>query len=175
MYGSMTFIWHPSQGSEKPTIGPPTCVKAWVELGCRVKGQIIQPKLVWRNAYHQGSFHDLKKKSGTGPASESLQSVDILDIARILTSHDIDRKQFPLAKKSKSFTVVTTDNFVYLFEVAGAAQRDRIVSGLKLLVSRLASLIIVGDKRLFDDFFYPTTTTDFQRKFCGEDSVHLES
>jgi len=237
MHTSMTLIWHPSaetpknnnlQSSDGVTaaaapvsssssatvnrVQPPTCVKAWIELGCRVKGQIIQPKLVWRNAYHYegvgtasgtlgggglagglmgyspgrvgrtastlipgstgGAITDARQRgmAAVGVSSDTLRSVDVLDIARILTPRrEIDRDRYPLAKTSKSFTIVTTDGTVHLFEVAESSERDRLVSGLKLLVARLASLIIVGDKRLFDDFFYPSTSSDFQRKFCGDD------
>eukprot|EP00568_Trieres_chinensis_P010728 CAMPEP_0183313778 /NCGR_PEP_ID=MMETSP0160_2-20130417/46455_1 /TAXON_ID=2839 ORGANISM="Odontella Sinensis, Strain Grunow 1884" /NCGR_SAMPLE_ID=MMETSP0160_2 /ASSEMBLY_ACC=CAM_ASM_000250 /LENGTH=171 /DNA_ID=CAMNT_0025478933 /DNA_START=16 /DNA_END=531 /DNA_ORIENTATION=- len=166
----MTLIWHPpvTPGNQK---NPPTCVKAWIELGCRVKGQIIQPKLVWRNAYQEKDSNSLSKKNAMVSGTDLLHNVDILDIARIFTSQDIDRERFPLAKKSTSFTIVTTENELFLFEVSDANERDRIVSSLKLLVARLASLIIVGDKSLFEDFFYPSTTSDFQKKFCGEETI----
>ena len=51
--------------------------------------------------------------------------------------------------------LTTSDRQSYIFEVKNSTEKQRIMLSLKLLVSRLASLIIVGDKTLFDDFFYP--------------------
>lgn len=169
IHGTLTLIWHPHRGEIKNNA--PICVKAWIELGCRLKGRVIQPKFVWRSAYHQDNNNgttgsnkrvnhnnksrQISSKSPGGP----LYSVDLLDISRILSSQDIDRQKFPLAKKSTSFTLVTSDSKYHLFEVADRSKKDRVVSGLKLVVARLASMIIVGDKKVFDDFFYPTSNT----------------
>ena len=146
---TMTLVWHPLVDETTKTSAP-ICVKAWVELGCRVKGQIIQPKLVWRREHFGPS---------EGPALPPHMSgaIDILDIARVRSLNDTAglQSQFPLAKKSSSFVLTTSDRQSYIFEVKNSTEKQRIMLSLKLLVSRLASLIIVGDKTLFDDFFYP--------------------
>ena len=42
-----------------------------------------------------------------------------------------------------------------LFEASCQQERDALVQGLKGLVARLASKIIVGDERVFDEYFTP--------------------
>lgn len=44
---------------------------------------------------------------------------------------------------------------MYLFEAQSCEQRDWFVNGLKLVVARLASMIIVGDDQMFAEFFSP--------------------
>ena len=43
----------------------------------------------------------------------------------------------------------------YLFEAATQDERDKFVFAFKVMVARLASKIIVGDKDVFDEFFTP--------------------
>eukprot|EP00550_Attheya_septentrionalis_P006170 CAMPEP_0198295036 /NCGR_PEP_ID=MMETSP1449-20131203/25447_1 /TAXON_ID=420275 /ORGANISM="Attheya septentrionalis, Strain CCMP2084" /LENGTH=708 /DNA_ID=CAMNT_0043995199 /DNA_START=224 /DNA_END=2347 /DNA_ORIENTATION=+ len=170
IHTDLTLIWHPiSDGSldDNNVIAggqqsAPTCVKAWIELGARLKDHVVQPKFVWKDAY---STNDLAGRAQTGASTSlPLGSVELLDIARVLTSARVDRKKFPLANPSKSFIILTADQQRLLFEVANQKERDKIVSGLKLIVARLASMIIVGDESLFDEFFYSAEANNRYRK-----------
>ena len=80
--------------------------------------------------------------------------MDLLDISRILAPRTIDRKLHPLAKQKCSLTIETFDHNL-LFEARDVNDRAIMVQGLKGLVSRLASKIIVGDEDVFDEYFQP--------------------
>ena len=159
VHDTMTLVLHPDAPElAAKTSSAPSGQRVWVELGSRIQGQIIQPKLVWRTAHQKSKG----KKSGPPNADEPTTSIDILDISRVRELSDAERKDgYPLAKRSRSFAIVTADHLTYVFEAKDKHEKDRIVLGLKLLVARLASLIIVGDERLFVDFFYPDSAADF--------------
>lgn len=163
VHDTMNLILHPDASEfAARTSSAPSGQRVWVELGSRIQGQIIQPKLVWRTAHQKNKG----KKGGTPNADEPTTSIDILDISRVRDLSDAERKDgYPLAKRSRSFAIVTADHLTYVFEAKNAQEKDRITLGLKLLVARLASLIIVGDERLFADFFYPDSAADFHRTY----------
>ena len=162
MHDTMTLVWHKSaELSQGSRTSAPTSQRMWVELGCRVKGQIIQPRLVWRSAHHKKQG----KSESSLPSPTTSAGIDILDISRVRSLSDAERRQYPLAKKSRSFTIITSDKMTYIFEAKNTQEKARIVLSLKLLVARLASLIIVGDEKLFEDFFYPDSCADFHRTY----------
>ena len=128
-------------------------VIAWIEQGSRLSGQIIQPRLVWRKPSHlKSSIHNL---SGNTLRQQELSSIELLDIYRILKATDEIKIEHPLAKTNNCLVVTTTNNGSYVFEAQSEIDRDRIIDGLKLLVSRLASMIIVGNNDVFNEFFNP--------------------
>ena len=159
VHDTMNLVLHPDASElAARTSSAPSGQRVWVELGSRIQGQIIQPKLVWRTAHQKSKG----KKVGPPNADEPTTSIDILDISRVRELSDAERKDgYPLAKRSRSFAIVTADHLTYVFEAKDKKEKDRIALGLKLLVARLASLIIVGDERLFVDFFYPDSAADF--------------
>jgi len=82
--------------------------------------------------------------------------IELLDIVRVLKPDSIDRDEYPFAKLKNSFILHSSaEEQVFLFECTSEQERDRFVHGLKLLVARLASKIIVGDEKVFDEFFTP--------------------
>lgn len=87
-------------------------------------------------------------------ATEGLERLDLLDIARIQETPNIDRKQFPFVNKRRCF-LIETQNEIYLFEAQSVCEKKRIVFGLKLTVSRLASLIMIRDAKAVEEFFEP--------------------
>ena len=163
VHDTMNLVLHPDASElAARTSSAPSGQRVWVELGSRIQGQIIQPKLVWRTAHQKSKG----KKGGAPNADEPTTSIDILDISRVRELSDAERKDgYPLAKRSRSFAIVTADHLTYVFEAKNAQEKDRITLGLKLLVARLASLIIVGDERLFADFFYPDSAAEFHRTY----------
>ena len=163
VHDTMNLVLHPDASElAARTSSAPSSQRVWVELGSRIQGQIIQPKLVWRTANRKSTG----KKGGAPNADDPTTTIDILDISRVRELSDAERKDgYPLAKRSCSFAIVTADHLTYVFEAKNAQEKDRITLGLKLLVARLASLIIVGDERLFADFFYPDSAADFHRTY----------
>ena len=127
---------------------------AWIEHGTRFSGQIIQPCFFWRKPSHLKS--SINNVSGSKPLrQQELSSIELLDIYRILKATEDIRKDHPLAKVNNCFVITTSNNKCFVFEAQSETERDIIVNGLKLLVSRLASMIIVGNNTVFAEFFNP--------------------
>jgi hypothetical protein len=78
-----------------------------------------------------------------------------MDVHRILEVKDLDRNRHPFAKRQHCFTVKTIHSS-YLFEAGSTVERDRIIRGLKLVIARLATKLIVADPSLADEFFLLT-------------------
>ncbi len=134
----------------------PRCIRLWFERGNRIRGNnIVEPKLMWRDAYHPelSSHRKLNDSTTNGP-----QQICLLSICRILEVKDqIDRKMYPFAKKSCSFLIRTCDDDEFLFEAQTEKERDELVYLWKLVVARLASQAVVGDgDKMVGEFFVPS-------------------
>lgn len=92
------------------------------------------------------------------------ESVELLNIVRIVVPATIDREMHPFVKKDCAFVIVTNDEQETLFELATKDERDKFVFAFKIMVARLASKIIVGDKDVFDEFFTPLAATTKKKK-----------
>ena len=135
----MTLMWHPTQNTKK--LLPPICVKVWIESGVHlIDGSFLLPKLTWARA------------SASRPTAESLHKLDLLDICRVRETDKVDRKLHPFADGRRGFTVETQSE-VYMFQAQTVEERDRIVYGLKLVIARLASLLMLRDARAAEEFF----------------------
>lgn len=128
----------------------PVSVQAWIEMGSRLQSALIQPKFMWRETYQP----DINNRK-LSPSCRAPASVDLLSMIRILKPTELDRTAFPYAKLDHSLTIKVHEGHVYLFEAQSCQQRDWFVNGLKLVVARLASMIIVGDDQMFAEFFSP--------------------
>lgn len=144
-----TLVWHPSRSQKSKEVSP-VCVQAWFEMGSRLKDRVIQPKFMWRGAYEP----DLHKKE-IAASTATPHDVELLNVVRVLKPHSIDREEYPFAKLKNSFTIHSNIDEIYLFECTSHQERDKFVHGMKLIVARLASKIIVGDENVFDEFFTP--------------------
>lgn len=141
----LLLMWHPCQTRENPSC-PPSCVKLWIESGVYlVDGTFLLPKLTWAKC---------KRRDGVQLklSEENLYKLDLLDICRIRPTKRVDRSLHPFADGRKSFEVETQDGF-FLFESETTEERNRIVYGLKLVVARLASLLMLRDFRAAEEFF----------------------
>jgi len=137
----LTLMWHPTQTTNDRNRSP-ICVRVWIESGVYLNdGTFLLPKLTWSKA----SQDDPLKQT-------SLETIELLDICRIRPTMNIDRRLHPFALTQKSFYLETqTESFV--FQAQTIEERDRIVYGLKLVVARLASLLMLRDIRAADEFF----------------------
>mmetsp|Transcript_30993 Transcript_30993/g.45977 ORF Transcript_30993/g.45977 Transcript_30993/m.45977 type:complete len:801 (-) Transcript_30993:234-2636(-) len=127
----------------------PISVQGWFEMGSRLENRVIQPKFMWRKTY-QPNLSTHRKLS-----CETPDSIELLSMVRILKPTQLNRKHFPFAKVDHSFSILANNKDLYLFEAQSSQERDWIVHGLKLVVARLASMIIVGDEQMFVEFFSP--------------------
>lgn len=142
-------MWHPTQSKKFPNRSP-VCVKAWIENGtCLIDGTFLMPKLTWKPAHERNLEAKLLNISLRGP-----ESLDLLDICRIHAARVVNRKQHPFASARRSF-VIETQEEVFLFETQTMEERNRLICGLKLVVARLASLLMMRDNRVIEEFFAP--------------------
>eukprot|EP00551_Chaetoceros_affinis_P006453 CAMPEP_0203686246 /NCGR_PEP_ID=MMETSP0090-20130426/48964_1 /ASSEMBLY_ACC=CAM_ASM_001088 /TAXON_ID=426623 /ORGANISM="Chaetoceros affinis, Strain CCMP159" /LENGTH=996 /DNA_ID=CAMNT_0050555467 /DNA_START=821 /DNA_END=3808 /DNA_ORIENTATION=- len=151
---SFSLIWHPNKMEKSwsdSSTAPPHRVKAWFEMGSCLKKALLQPKFVWRsNDNMKYASRQMKVKSIHKP-----ESIELLNIVRIVAPKEIDRQLHPFVKKECAFIIVTNTEEEYLFEAATQDERNKFVFAFKVMVARLASKIIVGDKDVFDEFFTP--------------------
>jgi hypothetical protein len=69
----------------------------------------------------------------------------------------LNRELYPFARLDRTCVVSTNDErFPYLvFETSSPRERDWLVTALKMIVARLASIIIVRDEARLLEFFSP--------------------
>lgn len=133
----LALMWHPTQTEKDPNRAP-VCVKVWIEAGVYLNdGTFLLPKLTWGNH---------------GATKEPMQKVELLDICRICSLKSVDRKQHPFALANESFYIETQQEII-VFQAQSCEERDRIVYGLKLVVARLASFLMLRDVRAAEEFF----------------------
>ena len=142
-------LWHPTPTQKHPSKSP-QCVTAWVERGTYLLTQsCVQPKWMWKPAQEMNL--DTRRLN---IARKPPERVDLLEISRVRDSPEIDRQRYPFVKKRRSFTIETRSK-VHVFEAQSIRDKKRIVFGLKLTISRLASLIMTRDLRAVEEFFEP--------------------
>lgn len=129
----------------------PIMIKAWFEMGSCLKATLVQPKFVWRSVTSEFS-----SRKDMINAIQRPDGIELLDIVRILKLHQgSNRLSHSFVKLSHSFSILTNTGEEYLFELASEEERNKFVFSFKLLIARLASKIIVGDKDVFEEFFSP--------------------
>lgn len=148
MHGLMnsrkTLVWH---GNEDNT---QVAVKAWIEPGSQLQSVLIQPKFMWQQTLGNNKRTNERRVLNT----RIFHSVDLLDITKIVATEAIDRTKYPFAKCSCSFIVQSFAKEM-VFEAVCESERDDIVDGLKMMVARLGSKILVGDGQVLNEFFTP--------------------
>jgi hypothetical protein len=143
----MTLMWHPTQTKIDPNRAP-VCVKVWIESGTYlIDGTFLLPKLTWIPVHEETLHYKILNVS-----RESPETLDLLDVCRVRECDAIDRRLHPFANADRSF-VIQTQNGGYLFETQSKQDRGLIVNGLKLVIARLASLLMLRDLRAVDEFF----------------------
>lgn len=144
---SLTLMWHPTQSAECPNRSP-ICVNLWIESGVYlVDGSFLLPRLSWSVAYENNLGSKKLNVSKTEP-----DQIDLLDVCRIRVTEKIDRDLHPFPDPRKSFVIETQDE-IYCFEAQTSDERNRIVYGYKLVIARLASLLMLRDSRAVEEFF----------------------
>ena len=143
----LNLLWHPTQTKQSPNQSP-ICVKVWIESGVYlVDGTFLLPKLTWV-PLHEGNLHS----KVLNVAKDDPQRLDLLDVCRVRECETIDRRLHAFARHDRSF-IIQTQSEVFLFEAQSTEERSRIVNGLKLVIARLASLLMLRDLRAVDEFF----------------------
>lgn len=120
-------------------------------MGSCLKKALLQPKFLWRS---NDSVKFVSRQSKV-KSIQSPESVELLNIIRIVAPSNIDRVKHPFVRKDCAFLIITNSEEEILFETATKDDRDKFVFAFKLIVARLAAKIIVGDKDVFQEFFAP--------------------
>jgi hypothetical protein len=170
----VSLLWHPTPNVSETGSNPPSpssskspvSVKGWFEMGSRLYNRVIQPKFMWRETYQP----DLLNHKRLGLSGRSPSSLDLLNMIRILKPNYLDRSIYPFAKIDRTFTILSHTNVQYVFEAASTEERDWLVHGLKLVVARLASMIIVGDDHMFVEFFSPWANSPVSSESSTDES-----
>lgn len=151
MNSKRVLIWHRPCTDEKTF--HPIAVHAWIEQGSQLDTTLIQPKFCWRKTYEKEP-HDRSVLT-----IHSFNAVDLLDMSKIIAvNKSTYRGKYPFMQRKNSFFIEAFDHEL-LFEARDEMERDDIVMGLKLLVARLGSKIMIGDGRVLDEFFSPLGAT----------------
>jgi hypothetical protein len=144
---TMTLMWHPTQTKMNQNESP-VCVKARIQSGVYLlDGTFLLPKLAWL-PLHEDELQARQLNMGKNIP----ESLDLLDVCRVRECDEINRDLHPFARVDRSF-LVQTQSGLYLFESESRQERSRIVVGLKLVIARLASLLMLRDLRAVDEFF----------------------
>lgn len=148
----MVLMWHTEISKCMPG-GSPICVKAWIESGVYlVDGTFLLPKFTMIRATEASNLANEKTQP---KQSTTLEKFDLLDVCRIFVPEMIDRSCYPYPHMSRSF-IIETGTAQFMLEAQSTEDRDRIVYGLKLLIARLASLLMLRDMRAASEFFGAT-------------------
>jgi len=151
MSAKRLLIWH--QQTTQNTSDSPIAIYAWIELGSQLNNySLIQPKFCWQ-AINGNKETDKTVLAGTS----TFHAVDLLDISKIIAvDSSLGREGFPFANRSSSFILEAFGGSIQMvFEARDELEREDIINGLKLVVSRLGSKIIIGDSTVLDEFFTP--------------------
>jgi hypothetical protein len=142
-------LWHPTPTEKQPNQSP-QCVTAWIERGTYLLTEsFVQPKWMWKPAQEMNL-----NTRWLNIAHKPPERVDLLEISRVQDSLEIDQQCYRFVHKKQSFTIETQSE-VHVFEAQSVRDKKRIVFGLKLTISRLASLIMTRDSRAVEEFFEP--------------------
>jgi len=150
--GKIRLVWHPrgSKINNEPGCLPPVSVIGSFENGVRLPATIVQPKFMWFETCRPVSRQHKWSTTCLVP-----NSLEILSMVRIIKPENINRFHYPFAKADLAFLIICHDGESHLFEARSNRERDLFVHGLKLMVARLASLILVGDEDVFIEFYNP--------------------
>jgi hypothetical protein len=165
-------VWHPPTNTKKTAPGmadrvsmtpSPVAVHGVFEVGAHLDNMVVQPKFTWSPVL-QPNLEEGRKilLSGSQP-----HSVELLSIIRVnkpspttapsITGSGWDRSRYPFCRLDRTLCVTTNDlaHPYLVFEARSPSERDWLVVALKLIVARLASIIIVRDEDMLLEFFSP--------------------
>ncbi|VEU42830.1 unnamed protein product [Pseudo-nitzschia multistriata] len=146
----------------------PIAVDGAFEVGSHLEHMVVQPKFTWTplaqpHLEEEEDAHDPTycKNSRELFLSESAPpQVELLSIIRVNKAcayNHWDRNRYPYARLDRTCVVSTNDknHSTIVLEARCPQERDWLVFSLKLIVARLASIIITRDEDMLHEFFSP--------------------
>jgi len=139
----------------------PISVHGAFEVGAHLEHMVVQPKFTWtpntqphRITRDPDANHHELFLSGSAPPQ-----VELLSIIRVnkAVAKQLDRNLYPYARVDRTCIVSTNDanHPTIVLEARSTQERDWLVFSLKLIVARLASIIITRDEDMLHEFFSP--------------------
>ena len=118
-------------------------VMMYIQPGHSNGPYIVHPKLVW------------KSDPGSRPqkSDELSFAVDILDIHSVMDSIDDAVTETAEEGDLCFFSVTTNSGDVHLFECLSEEERDRVASGIKNVIARMAYSLVVGDNHVITELY----------------------
>jgi hypothetical protein len=117
-------------------------------------GVVVEPTLMWRDAYQPQL-----QKHRLNASSQNPWSMRLLNTCRIST--DVDKHKYPLARPSQSLTILTCEGQEFLLEAASPQECQMVCERWKLAVARFASLAVTEDiDAIAAEFFHPTNSVE---------------
>ena len=122
------------------------------EVGAHLDQVVVQPKFTWCPTHEPHLDQHKIRLSGGEP-----HSIELLSIIRVIQPRSLNRELYPFARLDRTLCITTNDeSFEYLvLEAESPRARDWLVNALKMIVARLASIIIVRDEAMLLEFFTP--------------------
>lgn len=135
-----------------PCARAPVAVTGAFEVGAHLDNLVVQPKFTWSPTNEPNLQKRKIRLSGREP-----DSIELLSIVRVTTSIQLDRTLYPFARLDRTCCITTNDERYpnLIFEAGSERERDWLVTALKIIVARLASIIIVRDENMLLEFFSP--------------------
>ena len=146
----------------------PIAVHGAFEVGAHLEQMVVQPKFTWTPAVQPNLLrmnnNNVNRDADSCPRelllSESAPpQVELLSIIRVNKPSNLDRSQYPFARLDRICCITTNDpnHPSIVLECPSSQERDWLVFSLKLIVARLASIIITRDEDMLHEFFSPYT------------------
>jgi hypothetical protein len=135
-----------------PPLRAPLAVMGAFEVGAHLDNLVVQPKFTWSPA-HEPNLDNRRINLSCGEPD----SIELLSVIRVVKPTKLNRRVYPFARLDRTCCITTNDErFPYLvFEAPSCQERDWLVTALKMIVARLASIIIVRDEAMLLEFFTP--------------------
>lgn len=139
----------------------PISVHGTFEVGAHLEHMVVQPKFSWtpltqphRIEDENDANHRQLFLSGSAPPQ-----VELLSIIRVnkAVANQLDKNLYPYARAERTCIVSTNDanHPTIVLEARSIQERDWLIFSLKLIVARLASIIITRDEDMLHEFFSP--------------------
>ncbi|GFH45420.1 hypothetical protein CTEN210_01895 [Chaetoceros tenuissimus] len=155
---SFTFIYHPNKklySKSRNKSSHPIICRCWFEMGSCLRKVLVQPNFSWRPLSPKTSSCRQDRIN----LIQAPMFVDLLNIVRLTEPTVLDRSQFPFAKIENCFMITTNSKEKFLFEAKNREEKRKFLFSTKIMIARLASKIIVGEKDVFDEFFTPLSSS----------------
>lgn len=152
-----------------PVVPLPMAVVGTFEVGVHLDSVVVQPKFTWTPT-HEPFLKDSRRLS---LSQKQPHGMELLSIIRVIAPTHMNRQDYPYCRLDRTIVITTNEeptpdkddsdfdmdegdnNAIYVLEANSREERDWLVNSLKLIVARLASIIIVRDEAMLLEFFTP--------------------